>query len=104
VSEGIHPLIDQYRASLDELCRRCYVKRLELFGSATTEADPRDFDFLVEFSPDIPPGQRFDTYFEMLETLESLLQRPVDLVEVGAMRNPYFIRRVNESRREVYAA
>ena len=28
----------------------------------------------------------------------------VDLVEAPAMKNPYFIRRVNESRRAVYAA
>jgi hypothetical protein len=36
--------------------------------------------------------------------LVSLFGRSVDLVEPGGMRNPYFINRVNETRRMIYAA
>jgi hypothetical protein len=36
--------------------------------------------------------------------LAALLGHPVDLVMTGALRNPYFIRSVNESRRLLYAA
>jgi len=36
--------------------------------------------------------------------LEALLGWPVDLIEVGAVTNPYFLRRAAASRVEVYAA
>ncbi|MBP7746342.1 MAG: nucleotidyltransferase domain-containing protein [Phycisphaerae bacterium] len=100
------PLIDQHRAELTALCRRYHVARLDVFGSAATgEFDPArsDLDFLVEFR-DLPAEQRFDTFFELQRALSELFGRPVDLVEADAPRNPYFLRRLNESRRPVYAA
>ena len=90
---------------LADLCRRYAVRRLELFGSAASGAfDPQrsDFDFIVEF--DGSPRSLFDDYFGLKEGLESVYGRPVDLVMAGAMRNPYFIKSVNETRRLVYAA
>ena len=80
--------------------------RLEVFGSAADGGfDDRrsDLDFLVEFA-DLPLGERFDTFFGLQRALAELFGRAVDLVEAGAPRNPYFIRRLNESRRLVYAA
>ena len=99
------PVIEQKRSVLEEICRRFHVIRLEVFGSATgPEFDEQssDLDFLVEFD-DVPPGGRFDAYFGLQRALCDLFGRPVDLVEPDGMRNPYFIRRVNESRRLVYA-
>ena len=90
---------------LAALCRRFGVRRLELFGSATTEAfvsKRSDLDFIVEFSDGA--ASLFDDYFGLKEALEALYGRPVDLVMAGAMRNPYFIKSVNETRRLVYAA
>ena len=100
------PLITQHRTELAQLCQRFHVARLELFGSAATdEFDPQrsDLDFLVGFG-DVPAGKRFDAFFGLQRALADLFGRPVDLVEAGAPRNPYFIRRLNESRRVVYAA
>jgi hypothetical protein len=48
--------------------------------------------------------EHYERYFGLLESLQELFARHVDLVEIGAMRNPYFIRRVNESRKLIYAA
>ena len=88
------------------LCRRHCVKRLNLFGSAAIgpyDADRSDLDFLVEFLPEYAP-RAFDHYFALLEGLEALFQCEVDLVCASAMKNPYFIRAVNDSRRLIYAA
>ncbi|MFQ5614711.1 MAG: nucleotidyltransferase family protein [Anaerolineae bacterium] len=49
-----------------------------------------DLDFLVEFADFYALGA-FDRYFGLKEDLEQLFQRPVDLVEVKAIRNPYFL-------------
>lgn len=40
----------------------------------------------------------------MKADLEALLQRSVDLVQPGALRNPYLLADVNRSRELVYAA
>ncbi len=88
------------------LCRQHRVRRLEVFGSAadgTFDPERSDMDFLVEFFP-LEPGERYECYFGMWEGLKALFGRKVDLVEPRAMRNPYFIRRANESRRLVYDA
>ena len=92
-------------AEIPRLCRRYGVRRLELFGSATTDAfDPRrsDLDLLVEFDAD--PADLFNCYFGLKESLEGLYGRSVDLVMTGAMKNPYFIRAVKATRQLVYAA
>jgi len=99
-------LVDDQRDGVEMLCRKHRVKRLEVFGSAadgTFDPARSDIDFLVEFQR-LEPGEHADSYFGLLEDLKELFGRKVDLVEAGAMRNPYFIRRVNESRRPIYDA
>ena len=102
----MHGIIEERRDDLTTICRTHHVAKLEVFGSGAdggfNEATS-DLDFLVEFG-DLPDHNRFDNYFGLLHALEALFSRRVDLVESGAMRNPYFIRRVNESRKVVYAA
>ena len=99
-------LVEKERTTLAELCQRHRVRRLEVFGSAadgTFKPESSDLDFLVEFYP-LGPGEHYEAFFGLWEDLKALFSRKVDLVEPGAMRNPYFIRRVNESRKLIYAA
>ena len=100
------PLIEDKREGLNRLCERFNVRRLELFGSAadgTYSPETSDLDFLVEFLP-LQPGEHFDTYFGLLEALQDLFQRPVDLVMTRAIKNPYFLKAVNQTRMVLYAA
>lgn len=88
------------------LCRQHRVCRLAIFGSASRpDFDPSrsDADFLVEFEP-ISTTERMKNYLALREALGALLHRPVDLVEFGAIRNPYILRTVNEQQRTLYAA
>ena len=98
-------LIDKYRNALIELCRKYHVRKLDVFGSAATGdfGKSSDIDFLVEFDSEVTQ-RRFDNYFDLHRALEQLFARPVDLVKPGGLRNPYFIRRVNETRKQVYAS
>lgn len=101
----MHPLIEANRDALSRLCIRYRVQRLELFGSAVgSDFDPEtsDLDFLVQFQP-LSPSEHYEAYFGLLEALRERFQRDIDLVEAKAMRNPYFIRRVNESRKPIHA-
>ena len=103
----MHAAIADKRDELVALCRQYRVARLEVFGSAArgTDFDPvsSDADFLVEFRfhYDRKPLQQ---YFGFSEALRRTLGRPVDLVEVGAIRNPYLRAAIDKSRELVYAA
>ena len=100
------PDIAEKNGELAEICRRHRVARLDLFGSAATHryrSEDSDLDFLVEFQP-IPFGYYVDAYFGLLEALEELFGRPVDLVTSSAIRNPYFKQSVELTRTAVYEA
>ena len=70
---------------------------------ARSEAICAEGALLVEFLP-LKSGQHADAYFALLESLEALFGRPVDLLMVGAIKNPYFLQSVNQTRMVVYAA
>ncbi len=103
----MHAAIADKREELAELCRRYGVARLEVFGSAARGADfdpqTSDADFLVEFDPDSGLAP-FDQYFDLAEALRHTLGRPVDLVESGAVLNPYLRASIDKSREIVYAS
>ena len=99
-------LIEENKDRLFELCRKYHVAVLEVFGSAAMDdfnEKTSDIDFLVEFDSSVSRN-RFDNFFALLEELQRLFKRPVDLVEPGGLRNPYFIESVNKTRRKIYAA
>ena len=104
----MHQIIDQHRAEIATMCRRYGVRRLEVFGSAARgeDFDPvaSDADFLVAFDPAVSGLSPLEQYFGLAETLGHLLGRPVDLVEVGALRNPFILASVNQTREVVYAS
>ena len=99
--------IELHLEELRGLCRRFYVRRLDVFGSAArSDFDPErsDVDFMVEFDRGHPDALSFGTYFGLKEALEALLNRPVDLVEPGAVRNPYLKANIEGSREPVFEA
>jgi predicted nucleotidyltransferase len=91
---------------LTDLCRKHGVRRLELFGSATThsfDAARSDLDFLVEFVPQ-PRRGLDDVYFRLMRDLEELFGRSVHLVEEGCIQNPIVKASVDRSKVPLYAA
>ena len=102
----MHPAIAQHRAGFSVICQRYRIRRLDVFGSAARSDDfdaaRSDADFLVEFEPDVLV--ELSTFFGAKDALEQLLGREVDLVEAGAIRNPFVLESINRSREPVYAA
>jgi len=100
------PDIIQQKTELERLCRLHHAQRLDLFGSAATGREKpgqSDLDFLVEFES-LSPGSYADAYFGLLESLEQLFGRPVDLVVASAIKNPYFRQSVEQTKARRYAA
>lgn len=104
---AMHELVEKKRQDIGRLCGRFDVRRLEVFGSAARGADFQpgrsDVDFLVEYDPTscLSPLEGF---FGLQAELSRLLGQPVDLVEVGAIRNPYVLTSIDQNRELVYAA
>ncbi len=100
------PEIEERADELRRLCSVYRVQRLDLFGSASTgryDAGRSDLDFLVEFQPEALRAYA-DAYFGLLEALEGLFGRRVDLVVESAIKNPYFLQSVEQTRTPVYEA
>ena len=102
----MHGLIADKKEELERICVKYRVHRFELFGSAAGDdfdTDASDLDFLVEFI-EMSPGEHAAAYFGLLEALQVLFNRKVDLVEPRAVRNPYFLQAIKSTRILLYVA
>ena len=98
--------VQQNLDGIVRLCRQHKVRRLAVFGSAARAGfDPQrsDIDFLVKFEP-IPVAERMRNLNALRGDLTALLDHTVDLVEEGAIRNPYILQSVVEQQQVLYAA
>lgn len=96
-------LIDINIDKLNKLCDAHKVKELYLFGSILTDnfQDSSDIDMLIQFY-NVDLMDYFDNYMDLKEKLENLFNRPVDLVENQAIKNPIFRRVVDREKRLIY--
>lgn len=102
----MYALLDQKQNEMAELCRRLGARRLDVFGSAVRadfDLQHSDLDFLVEFD-NTPPAAYAQAFFALKEGLETLFNRPVDLLTPSSLVNPYFRRRITSERQTIYAS
>jgi len=101
----VYGLLKSEREAIAAACARHAVLRLEAFGSALRDDfvdGSSDVDLLVEFEP-LESYALVDAYFGLLDELRSLLGK-VDLVMVGAVKNPYIARAIDREKQLLYAA
>jgi len=101
----MHPLIENNREAITELCRLHGVSRLEAFGSILRDdfdTGRSDVDILVEFDPSVAAS--FTNFLNLKESLEALFRRSVDLVELRAIRNRRLRRYIEQSKSPIYDA
>lgn len=87
-----------------EFCRKWNVTEFALFGSVLRDdfRPDSDVDVLVEFEDDYHPGSR--GWNRMIEELEALFGREVDLVRKDRISNPFRREQSLHHNRVVYAA
>lgn len=98
-------LVSDKKREIEALCQEHGVRRIELFGSATTgtfDAAHSDLDFIV----DLGMYERgvSKRYFAFCERLEGPVQRPVDVITVRQIETPYFRAEVNATKELIYDA
>lgn len=87
------------------MCDQNKVKRLFVFGSVLTNRfnESSDIDMLVDIAL-TDPFEYAESYFDLKFKLQSLLNRPVDLLEEISLKNSYLIENINQSKRLIYEA
>lgn len=98
------PLVEKKLSQLAALCKTHQVDSLALFGSAVHGdfGDSSDLDFLVSFSESVELLDYADNYFGLLEKLEHMFDRPIDLVSEKSLKNPILIAEINRSKVSLY--
>ena len=95
------PFLDEQ--AIAEVCRTFGVRRLELFGSGVHDPEhANDFDFLVDLGDQGVVGYA-KVYFGLQEALQKITGKPVDLVTIYSIKNPYFRISVERNKRLIYA-
>jgi uncharacterized protein len=92
-----------YKNEINELCANHKVKSLYAFGSVLTPNfnTKSDIDLIVDFN-EIDVKDYADNYFDFKFSLQDIFNRPVDLLEEQAIKNPYFKQVVNQTKELVY--
>ena len=91
---------------LVQLCQQHHVAQLHLFGSAANGnfvPDNSDIDIIVRFKPlDLPPEDKGQLYWDLLDALENLFGRKVDLLVDKNFSNPFFRKEIENSKYLIY--
>jgi len=97
--------LERYIDEIRLLCQKNRVKSLYVFGSILTDqfTDKSDIDLIVDIDS-IDPLEYSDFYFNLKFALEELLRREIDLLESRALKNPYLIDNINQSKTLLYAS
>jgi predicted nucleotidyltransferase len=83
--------LSAYKNEINALCANHKVKSLYAFGSVLTPNfnTNSDIDLIVDFK-EIDVKDYADNYFDFKFSLQDILNRPVDLLEDQAIKNPCF--------------
>ena len=97
--------LERYIGEIRLLCQKNRVRSLYVFGSVLTDqfTDKSDIDLIVDIDS-IDPLEYSDFYFNLKFALEELLRREIDLLESRALKNPYLIDNINQSKTLLYAS
>lgn len=92
-----------YKNEINALCANHKVKSLYAFGSVLTPQfnSHSDIDLLVDFD-NVDVNEYADNYFDFKFSLQEIFNRPIDLLEAQAIKNPYFKQVVNQTKELVY--
>ena len=93
--------IGQFKQRIQQICSDLSLQRLDLIGSAARDdfSSGSDIDVLVNFGGD---ERLFSRYFDLKERLEAIFERPVDVIEERAVKNPYFKKAIEKDRITIY--
>jgi len=96
-------LIESNLEKIRQLCVKHKVHQLFAFGSVLKDSFNKDsdIDLVVDFDK-IELLEYADNYFDLKEQLESIFNRPVDLLEEKAIQNPFLKKQIDLEKQLIY--
>jgi uncharacterized protein len=100
----MEPRLKTDQEQIVRFCEKWKIAEFALFGSVIRDdfRPDSDVDVLITFHPDIP-WSLYD-WMDMIEELQGMFGREVDLVEKSTLRNPFRRRAILENNQVLYAA
>ncbi len=87
----MNSLLRRHIEEIKKLCKICKVKELYVFGSVLTSQFKKESDIDMLISIDISdPLEYAENYFKFKFSIEELLNRSIDLLEIKALKNKTF--------------
>lgn len=100
-------LIEMNMDKIVALCKKYKVAKLWVFGSILTDrfTDQSDVDFSVNFDAEIINRENLDwadIFFDFIDELRNVVGRDIDMVCDDAVKNPYFRKELDSTKRLIY--
>lgn len=95
--------LETFKDEIIKLCIAHKVKSLYAFGSVLSNDfnSESDIDLIVDFTA-MDVEDYADNYFDFKFSLQDILNRPIDLLEENALKNPYLKNSLNLQKQLVY--
>ena len=99
----MNKLLENNLEQIKSYCQEYDVEKLHAFGSITSDSftAKSDVDLLIKFK-NISIEKYTDNYFRLHELFEIIFKRKVDLVTENSLSNPYFIKKINQTKALLY--
>lgn len=80
------------------------IERAYAFGSVLKNDfdDNSDIDFLVRFKSGIDPLEKGELWWSLHDTLRDFFNREIDIVTENSLKNPYFIKELEKTKKLIY--
>lgn len=100
----IHSAIIPYVPELIQLFKKNKIEKAYLFGFAVTEnfKDTSDVDIIVKIDESFDPIEAGGNLWNLIDEMEQVLNRRVDLLTERYLRNPYLIEEINRTKVAIY--
>jgi|LauGreDrversion4_2_1035121.scaffolds.fasta_scaffold208657_2 predicted nucleotidyltransferase len=100
-------LLEQHKTEITNLCKQYKVQELYAFGSVLDENrfnEQSDIDLIVKFNNDVDVLDYVDLFFGLIENLERVFKRKVDLYTLNPIENRFLRENIESTKQIVYAA
>ena len=100
----MNPELLKYLDDLKNIFQKHKIDRAYVFGSVLSENfnENSDIDFLVKFKDGLDPLEKGELWWDLHDTLRYLFNREIDIVTESSLKNPYFIKELDETKKLIY--
>ena len=80
------------------------IEKAYVFGSAASENfdESSDIDFLIKFKAGIDPLEKGELWWNLYDTLRDFFNREIDIITENSLKNPYFIKELDKTKKLIY--